>query len=555
MPLVECVPNFSEGRNKKVIDAIAESIKAVEGVTLLDVDPGRSTNRTVMTFVGEPDYVLEAAFQSIAKASALIDMRQHKGAHPRLGATDVCPFIPVAGLSMEDCAQLARTLAKRVGSDLRIPVYLYAEAAATKERKNLADVRQGEYEALAERMKNGFVPDFGPAEFRAETGATVIGARPFLIAYNINLNTTSPKLANEIALNIREAGRAKRDSAGNIVKDANGKTVKEPGTLTSCKAVGWYVEEYSQAQISINLVDHTKTSVEHAFDECCRQADLLGLRVTGSEIVGMVPLAPMLQAGRHYLQKQKRTSGVSEKELLNSAIISLGLSDIAPFEADKKIIEYAIAPQGKLLRNMTICEFADELSSESPAPGGGSVAALCGALSASLSAMVANLTFGKKGFTDLNQEMEEAACEGQSLKAEFLQLIDADTQAFNKIAEARRLPKDSLEAKTAREMAIEAANKEATLVPFRVLSLCQTALKLAEHVARRGNPNTLSDAGVAAMTARTAAAGAFYNVLINLREINDSDFRNDLDKKAKDIFGTVQEKCDKLHLEVLERLR
>lgn len=555
MPLVECVPNFSEGRNQKVIDAIAEAIRSVDGVTLLDVDPGKSTNRTVMTFVGEPECVLEAAYQGIAKATSLIDMRVHKGAHARLGATDVCPFIPVSELTMEDCAELARRLGKRVGNELKIPVYLYAEAASVPERSNLADVRQGEYEGLAERMRKGFAPDFGPTEFNAVNGATIIGARPFLIAYNVNLNTKSPKLANEIALNIREAGRAKRDDSGNIVKDKAGSTVKVAGTLKACKAVGWYVEEYSQAQISINLVDYRQTSIEHAFDECCRQAEGLGLRVTGSEIVGMVPLEPMLQAGKHYLKKQGRPTGVSERELITSAIISLGLSDITEFDAAKKIIEYAIAPTGKLLRNMTVCDFADELSSESPAPGGGSVAALCGALSSSLSSMVASLTFGKKGFTHLNDEMDAIACQAQNLKANFLRSIDDDTDAFNKIVEARRLPKDSDQAIAIRNQAIEDANKQATLVPFHVLSQSKEALDLANKVREKGNPNTLSDAGVAGASARTAAEGAFYNVLINLREISDTNFQQDISSKAKNLIQEIRQSSEKMHQEVMEKLQ
>lgn len=555
MPLVECVPNFSEGRNKKTIDAIAEAISQVEGVTLLDVDPGQSTNRTVITFVGEPESVLEAAYAGIAKAAALIDMRQHKGAHSRIGATDVCPFIPVADITMAECVELARRLAKRVGEELKIPVYLYADAAAKKERYNLADIRQGEYEALSERIQKGFTPDFGPPEFNPQSGATVIGARPFLIAYNVNLNTKSQKLANEIALNIREAGRAKRDSNGNIMKDAQGVSLKAPGTLKACKAVGWYVEEYKQAQISINLVDYAQTSIEQAFDECVQQADKLGLRVTGSEVVGMIPLAPMLQAGKYYLLKQGRSAGVPESELVQTAILSLGLSDIALFDPQKKIIEYAIASSGKLLRTMPVCDFVDELSSESPAPGGGSVAALCGALSAALASMVANLTYGKKGFTDLNDEMSAIAAEAQTLKAKFLQAIDADTDAFNKIAEARRLPKDSEKSTALRNQAIDDANKTATLIPYSVLDLSYESLQLAAKVSTKGNPNTLSDAGVAGLTARAAGEGAFYNVLINLREISDQNFKKDLHAKAERRINTLRELSRQLHNEILAKLK
>ena len=554
MRLVECVPNFSEGRNQKVIDAIAEIISTVEGVRLLDVDPGKSTNRTVFTFVGEPELVSEAAFLAISKAATLIDMRQHKGEHPRIGATDVCPFIPVAGLSMEDCAALAHALAKRVGEELGIPTYLYAEAAKSAERRNLADLRQGEYEGLADRMKNGFHPDFGPKHFNAQTGATVIGARPFLIAYNINLNTKSKKLANDIALTIREAGRAQRDAAGNIVKDKDGQTVKAPGTLKACKAVGWYVDEYGRAQISINLVDYHQTSMEAAFDECCKQAEKLGLRVTGSELVGMVPLEAMLQAGRHYLKKQGRMTGVPESELIASAVMSLGLAELSPFDPQKKIIEYAIAEQGKLLRNLTLMQFADELSSESPAPGGGSVAALCGSLSASLSSMVANLTFGKKGFESVNESMDQTAQKAQQLKDKYLRAIDEDTAAFNKIAAASRLPKDSAENKELRLAAMEAAQKEATLVPLGVLSMSLEAIELAEFVFEKGNPNTLSDAGVAALTARACADAAFYNVLINLPGIADQDFVKDTKAKAVDLSDKIRTRAEKLHTEVLKKL-
>jgi len=554
MRLVECVPNFSEGRNQKTIDAIAEAISAVEGVRLLDVDPGKSTNRTVFTFVAEPDLAVEGAFQAIARAASLIDMRQHKGEHPRLGATDVCPFIPISGVTMEECAELARRLAKRVGDELGIPVYLYAEAAATAQRRNLADVRQGEYEALEERIKKGFHPDFGPPEFNAASGATVIGARPFLIAYNVNLNTKSKKLANEIALNIREAGRAKKDASGALMKDASGQTIKAAGTLQACKAVGWFVEEYGRAQISINLVDFEKTSIETAFDECCRQAESLGMRVTGSEIVGMLPLRPLLDAGRYYLRKQGRNTGVSESELIAGAIMSLGLSEISPFDPSKKIIEYAIAPQGKLLRKLSLSDFADELASESPAPGGGSVAALCGALSASLSAMVANLTFGKKGFEAVNALMDEIACKSQALKQNFLRAIDEDTEAFNRIAQARSLPKDSEENKQKRLDALEDAQKEATLVPLRVLGHALEAVEFARLVADKGNPNTLSDAGVAALTARAAGDAALYNVLINLPGINDASFVRETHSLALELGKKLRHQTDELHQMVLKNL-
>jgi glutamate formiminotransferase/formiminotetrahydrofolate cyclodeaminase len=554
MRLVECVPNFSEGRNKKVIDAIADAIKNVEGVELLDIDSGASTNRTVFTFVGEPEPVVEAAFHAIARAASLIDMRKHKGAHPRIGATDVCPFIPVSGVTMQDCVELAKKLGQRVGQELQIPVYLYAEAAQTPERSNLADVRQGEYEMLAERMRNGFKPDFGPHEFNAAAGATVIGARKFLIAYNVNLNTRSQKLANEIALNIREAGRAKRDERGEIIKDASGVSVKTPGTLLATKAVGWYVDEYQRAQVSINLVDYQQTSVHTAFDECCRQADALGLRVTGSEVVGLIPLEPILIAGRHYLAKQDRCTGVPESELVNSAVLSLGLSDIAPFDPAKKIIEYRIAPQEKLLKGMSVAAFVDELSLESPAPGGGSVAALCGSLSAALASMVANLTFGKKGFESVKPLMNDLAERAQSLKQDFVRAIDDDTRAFNKISAARKLPKDSDDNKRVRDAAIEQANQEATLVPLRVLENAARVVELAEEVAEKGNPNCLSDAGVAGLTARAAADGAFYNVLINLPSVTDAAFKEDVRKRAVLAADAVRQRAEQLHVKVVEKL-
>jgi glutamate formiminotransferase/formiminotetrahydrofolate cyclodeaminase len=555
MRLVECVPNFSEGRNKKSIDAIAQTIAAVEGVELLDVDPGASTNRTVVTFVGDPEAALEAAFQAIAKAAQLIDMRQHHGAHPRMGATDVCPFVPVTGVTMADCVELAKRLGDRVGKELSIPVYLYAEAARSEDRRNLADVRHGEYEMLAERMRNGFNPDFGPQQFNPAAGATVIGARKFLIAYNVDLNTRAAKLANEIALEIREAGRAQRDANGNIIKAADGTTVKTPGKLPATKAVGWYVEEYQRAQISINLVDYEQTSIHTAFDECCKEAEKLGLRVTGSEIVGLVPLTPMLIAGRHYLSRQGRSTGVPEADVVSNAVQSLGLSDVAPFDSQKKIIEYRVAPKEKLLKDLDVADFVDELSRESPAPGGGSVAALCAALSAALTSMVANLTFGRKGFEDNWALMNNLAEQAQKLKAEFIAAIDDDTKAFNGIGEARKLPKDTDDNKRLRDQAIEQANKDATLVPLLVLEKTVKAIEIAEIVASKGNPNTLSDAGVAGLTARAAADGALYNVLINLQSLGDQTFTTEIRQRALAAAEQVRQKAEMLHAETLARLQ
>jgi glutamate formiminotransferase/formiminotetrahydrofolate cyclodeaminase len=531
MALVECVPNFSEGCNQKVIDAIKDAIAAVEGVSLLDCDPGRSTNRTVITFVGEPEAAVEGAFAGIATAANLIDMRNHKGAHPRMGATDVCPFVPVSGVDMDFCARLAEKLGKRVGEELGIPVYLYAHAAKSADRKSLSDIRQGEYEGLADKMQNGFKPDFGPREFNPQAGATVIGARPFLIAYNVNLNTKSAKLANEIAMTIREGGRAKRDQNGEIVKDGQGKPVKVAGTLKECKAVGWYIDEYQQAQVSINLTDYRQTSMHHAFDEVCRLADQLGLRVTGSEIVGLVPLAPMLDAGRHYLAKQGRCLGVSDAELITIASKSLGLSDLTPFNAKEKIIEYRVRQDGPLV-SMTVKNFVDEIASESPAPGGGSVAALLAGLSTGLTAMVANLTYGKKGFEPSFELMNDIAVRAQKLKDQFVLAIDEDTQAFNKILQARRLPKASVDEIAARNKALLEANKYATMVPFSVLQKCQLALELAESVANSGNPNSLSDAGVAVACAVAAADSAYFNVVTNLSGIEDAQFVAEMRSQA-----------------------
>jgi len=555
MRLVECVPNFSEGRNPKVLEAIADAIRSVDGVELLDVDPGKATNRTVVTFVGEPEPVCEAAFQAIARAAVLIDMSKHTGAHPRMGATDVCPFVPVSGVTMQDCVELAKQLGKRVGDELGIPVYLYGEAATVAERRNLADVRKGEYEGLAEKMKDpAWRPDFGPPVFNAAAGATVIGARKFLIAYNVNLNTRSQKLANDIALTIREAGRAKRDAAGNIVRDSEGNPLMVAGTLKAAKAVGWYIEEYKRAQVSINLVDYEQSSLHTAFDEVCRQADLLGIRVTGSEIVGLVPLEPMLAAGRHYLSRQGRSSGVPEAELIEVAVQSLGLSELQPFDPKKKVIEYRVAKAEKLLKNMSLCAFADELSSESPAPGGGSVAALSGALSASLTAMVANLTHAKKGFELLKEVMDDLAQRAQRLKDELLGAVDEDTQAFNQILEARRMPKDSDGARVARDRAVAAANERATLVPLKVLSRAREALELAALAIEKGNPSSLSDAGVAGVMARAAAEAAYYNVLTNLSGLDGEDFRRKVKQEADETVESARQAADSLHDLVVSRL-
>lgn len=568
MRLIECVPNFSEGRNEKVIDAIADAIRGVQGASLLDVDKGYSTNRTVMTLVGSPEAILEAAFQGIAAAARLIDMRQHKGEHPRMGATDVCPFIPVSEVTMEECACLAEQLGERVGTELGIPVYLYAEAARSEDRRNLADIRKGEYEGLQEKMKDpSFKPDFGPNKFNATAGATVIGARQFLIAYNVNLNTRSKKLANDIALTIREAGRAKRNSAGEIEKDTAGEIEKDiagnniivPGTLKACRAVGWYVDEYKRAQVSINLVDFTQTSLEHAFDEVSRVAEQLGLRATGSEIVGLAPLLPMLQAGRHYLRKQGRCTGVSQEELIETAIQSLGLAEVSPFDPKQKIIEYRVAPQTVKLCDMKVSAFLDELASESPAPGGGSVAALAGSLAAALSTMVACLTFDKKGFESDRPLMNDLAEQGQRLKTELLNAVDEDKDAFNSIIAARRLPKSTSDEIAARDRAILDAGKLATTVPLSVLKRIASSLDLIEQVVEKGNPNSLSDAGVAGLMALAGSEGAYCNVLINLEgfEKDDKqaqDFVKKTEKEATHTIEQTRQRAEKIRQKVLQKL-
>jgi glutamate formiminotransferase/formiminotetrahydrofolate cyclodeaminase len=534
MKLVECVPNFSEGRDREKIGAITREIEAVAGVKLLDVDPGASTNRTVVTFIGPPDAVKEAAFRAIARAAEVIDMRGHKGAHSRIGATDVCPFVPVAGVTIEDCIKLAGELGARVAEELAIPVYLYEAAARKPERRNLAVVRAGEYEGLADKLKDPrWAPDFGKPVFNARSGATVIGAREFLIAYNINLNTRDRKLAHEIALSLRESGRAKRDKDGDIVKDARGSTVKLPGRFKEVKSVGWYVEDYGVAQISVNFTNYKVTPVHTVFDEAARLAGKLGLRVTGSELVGLIPKEALLMAGRHYLGKQGKSPGVPEDELVRVAVRSLGLNDVVPFEADKKIIEYQFREAGPDLAGMTLRAFADELSMDSPAPGGGSVAALCGALSAALAAMVANLTVGKKGYEAVGVEMAAAAVRAQGLKDALLKAVDTDTRAFNKVMEAFRLPKTTPEQAGEKDRAVEEANKEATLVPLGVLERAVEAVALAGIAAAKGNRNSVSDAGVAGLAGQAAGEGAYYNVLINLGGIRDPEFTARVRRRAE----------------------
>ncbi len=537
--IIECVPNFSEGRDLAVIEKITNEIKKVPGAQLLDVDPGKDTNRTVVTIAGEPEAVSEAAFQAIKKAAQLIDMSKHSGAHARMGATDVCPFVPVAGMTMEECVEIAKKLAKRVAEEVKIPIYLYEEAAATEERRSLAYIREGEYEALPEKLKQEkYKPDFGEAVFNAKSGATVIGARQFLIAYNINLNTRDVKIAKKIANRVREKGyKAKNKETG--------KMEQKPGALKAVRGVGWYIDEYKMAQLSFNLLNYNITPVYRVFEEAERFAQEFGVRVTGSELVGLMPLDAMTQCGRHFLKKQGGTTGVSEGELIRIAIQTLGLEEISEFDVEHKIIEYKLRQKGRLA-SMNVYEFADELASDSPAPGGGSVAALNGTLSAGLSAMVGNLTYGKKKYKSVKQDMIETSEKGQALKDFFTEAIDKDTDAFNKIMDAFSLPKSSDEEVAARNKAIMDATIEATMIPFSVLEKSKEAVQLALVVAEKGNQNSLSDSGVAGLTAAAAAEGALYNVMINLEGIEDETFIKETSEKAIALNNDVQEIAGKI---------
>ena len=533
--IVECVPNFSEGRDLAVIEQITTAIKAVAGVTLLDVDPGADTNRTVVTFVGGPEAVVEGAFQAIKRAAEVIDMSKHSGAHARMGATDVCPFIPVSGLSMEDCAELARQLGQRVGTELEIPVYLYEYSACTPERQNLANIRAGEYEGLPNKLKDPhWKPDFGPAAFKPRSGATVIGARKFLIAYNVNLNTRDTRKATDIALEIREAGRNARDPKTNkFIRDAQGEFVKQPGTLQAVKAVGWYIDEYKMAQISMNLVDQEITPIHLAFDEVVKQADLRGLRVSGSELVGLIPLNAMLDAGRHYLRKQHSSTAVPDAELIRVAIQSMGLNEIAPFHPAERIIEYQLGDKGAhKLVDRTVTGFVDELASDSPAPGGGSVSALAGALSAGLTNMVGVLSYGKKGYEEYWDEIEDLSNSAQKLKNRLLFLVDEDTASFNQVMTAMRMPSDSEEQAAERLEALQSATIYSARIPLQVMEASLEAMKLAIRMAEIGNQNSLSDAGVAVLQSQAGLEGAAMNVLINLPGISDTGVVTELRDKA-----------------------
>ena len=538
--LIECVPNFSEGVNLDIIKQITDVVESVEGVRLLNVDPGKATNRTVVTFVGEPEPVIQAAFLAIKKAGELIDMSKHKGEHPRMGATDVCPLIPISNISMEETAVYAQKLAKRVGEELSIPVYLYEGAQTDKKRSNLSVIRAGEYEGFFKKIKlPDWKPDFGPAEFDVKRGGTVIGARDFLIAYNVNLNTTSTRRANSIAFDVREAGRVLREGDpinGKIITDENGKPKSLPGSLKFVKAIGWYIEEYGIAQISMNLTNIEVTPVHIAFDEVCTKAAERGMRVTGSELVGLIPLKAMLDAGKYFLLKQQRSVGVSEKELIKIAIKSMGLDELGPFIPEERIIEYLLKDKSaSKLISMTLTDFADETASESPAPGGGSISAYAGVLGASLATMVANLSSHKKGWDDRWEEFSDWAEKGQYYKNELLKLVDLDTVAFNKIMEGFSLPKSTEEEKAARDKAIQDATKYAIEIPFKVMQMAHGSLEVIKAMAEIGNPNSVTDAGVAALCARTAVLGAFMNVKINASGYKDKAYTADVIKQGEEL--------------------
>lgn len=542
--LIECVPNFSEGRDKGVIRQITDAIEQCEGIRLLDVDPGEATNRTVVTFVGEPQAVLEAAFRSVKKAGELIDMRKHHGAHPRMGATDVLPLIPVSGISLEECAELARRLAKRIADELAIPCYCYEAAAFTPERKNLAVCREGEYEALAEKLSTpGKEPDFGARpldEDLARTGCTAVGARDFLIAVNFNLNTTSTRRANAIAFDVREKGRPQREGGsvvGKPVLDADGKPVMIPGTLKGTKAIGWYIEEYGIAQVSMNITDIKLTPLHVAFDEVCRCAQNRGVRVTGTEIVGLVPERTLLEAGKHFLRKQQRSTGIPKEDILKIAIKSMGLDDLKPFDPKEKVIEYMIDSEDSAkLTALSVKGFADETARESPAPGGGSVSAYMGTMGAALGTMVANLSSHKAGWDERWEEFSAWAEEGMALEQELLALVDEDTEAFNRIMNAFGLPKASEEDKKLRSRAIQEATLFAAQVPLRTMKTAEKVFPLCRAMVEKGNPNSVSDAGVGALAARSAILGAGLNVKINASSLKDREQAESLIAEAEEII-------------------
>src|SRR5713101_3330361 len=556
--LIECVPNFSEGRDLDVIRQITGTIESVDGVSLLDVDPGASTNRTVVTFVGGPEATVEAAFRAIQKAAKLIDMRKHKGAHPRMGATDVCPFIPVSNVSWEEAIACAKQLGRRVGEELNIPVYLYEKAAKDKSRANLSVIRAGEYEGFFEKIRQReWKPDFGPAVLNEKSGATVIGARDFLVAYNVNLNTKAVRRANSVAFDVREQGRVKTEDdtpSGKPVLDANGAAGRIPGMLKHVKAIGWFVKEYGIAQVSMNLTNIEETPLHAGFDACFEAASKRGLRVTGSEIVGMVPKKCLTDAGHYFLRKQKWSEGASEEELIEIAVRSMGLSELKHFDPKEKVIELKIESDSKSLVKMNLREFCNETLSDSPAPGGGSVAALMGALGASLGGMVANLSAGKRGWDDKLEYFSKWAVKAQQLKDELLSLVDEDTNAFNKVMDVFALPKASAEEKTARSAAIEAATKYAAEVPLKVMEAASKSYELLAEMAEKGNPNSISDVGVGICAIRACIDGAALNVRINLANLKDEKFKSDLQKKVRKLQADSESAFKKIDQIVQSKL-
>ena len=548
--LIECVPNFSEGRNLAIIKQITDAIESIKGIRLLNIDPGHATNRTVVTFVGEPEQVVEAAFQGIKRASELIDMRFHKGEHPRFGATDVCPLVPISNITMEETSEFARKLAKRVGEELNISVYCYEFSAFEEKRRSLANCRAGEYEGLSEKLKSTeWKPDFGPSTLNVRSGASAIGARNFLIAYNVNLNTTSVRLANSIAFDVRETGRILRDGdpvTGKIVTNESGEPIRIPGTLKKVRAIGWFIKEYGIAQISINLTDIETTPIHKAFDEVCERARDRGVRVTGSELIGMIPLQAMLDAGKYFLQKQHRSLGISDHEIIKIAIKSMGLDELAPFDPDKRIIEYLMMEKSNKLVDSSLADFTNETASDSPAPGGGSVAATVGALGAALGTMVANLTAHKRGYDDRWKEYSDWAEKGKANFEELLKLVDQDTEAFNRIMEAFKLPKATKEEVTVRKNAVQLATQIAIEVPFRVMQTAYQSLDVIESMVNIGNPNSVTDAGVGALCAAAAVSGAYLNVLVNASGYTDKSSISELLLEAEMIERKAKERCEKI---------
>jgi len=550
--LIECVPNISEGKNPAIYNAIAKVVETVDGVKLLDVDPGAATNRTVITFVGEPEPVVEAAVRLIKKSYELINMEQHSGEHPRFGATDVCPLVPIANIEMDEVVEWAHQLGKRIGEELNLSGYYYENAASKPERRNLATCRAGEYEGLEKKFADeNWQPDFGPKDFNSKFGAVAVGARDFLIAYNVNLNSTSVRRANAIAFDVREQGRVKREGnpiTGKILRDENGNPLRKPGKLKAVKGIGWYIEEYGLAQVSMNLTNISITSIHEAFEACRESANKRGMRVTGSELIGLIPKKAMIEAGKFYLKKQNRSTGVAERELIKIAVKSMGLDDLTPFDPNKKIIEYQLeSNENKPLANLKLNAFADETASESPAPGGGSISAYVGVLGVALGTMVANLSSHKRGWDDKVETFSDWAEKGQALQSELLFLVDEDTHAFNKIIDAVRLPKASEEEKAERQIALTEATKYAIEVPFKVMQKSLESMELLKAMAEIGNPNSVSDAGVGALCARTAVKGAFLNVKINTGDLEDKDYVENKLKAGKQIVS----KAEKLEEEII----